>query len=51
MDAIHLATAKWLGVDEFHTYDTGLHKYAANLGFKIIEPYTPQPRLFDEPPT
>src|SRR3972149_3901715 len=27
MDAIHLATAKWLHVDEFHTYDDKLFKF------------------------
>ena len=48
MDAIHLATAKWLGVSEFHTYDTALNRYSAQVSFKIMEPYTPQPRLFDE---
>lgn len=26
MDAVHLATAKWFGVDEFHTYDKELIK-------------------------
>ena len=50
LDAIHLATAKWLSsvgvpVDEFHTYDTRLHRYAAIIGVKILEPYTPQPYL------
>ena len=49
-DAVHLATAQWLsssgiGIDEFHTYDTALHKYAPIVGFRILEPYTPQPNL------
>ena len=49
-DAVHLATAQWLTsvgveVDEFHTYDKALHKYADIVRFKIIEPYTPQPNL------
>lgn len=40
MDAIHLATAKWFGVDEFHTYDKGLIKegLSAHLGFPIRNP-------------
>ena len=50
LDAIHLATAKWLSdvaipVGEFQTYDTGLYKYAALMGFKVLGPYTPQPRM------
>ena len=49
-DAVHLATAAWLSengivIDEFHTYDRALLKYAAMVGFKIMEPYTPQPNL------
>ena len=44
VDAIHLATAKWLrseGVDieEFHTYDRRLFKYADIAGFPIREPH------------
>ena len=40
MDAIHLATAKWFGVDEFHTYDKRLIKegLSAHLGFPIENP-------------
>ncbi len=50
LDSIHLATAKWLSdigmpVGEFHTYDRQLNKYAAMVGVKILEPYTPQPGL------
>ena len=49
-DAIHLATAQWLpsagfSVDEFHTYDASLFKYADVVGFDIVEPYVEQPRL------
>ena len=45
-DAVHLATAQWLSsaginVEEFHTYDKALYKYADIVGFKILEPYTP----------
>lgn len=45
MDAIHLASAKWMGADEFHTYDRPLEKYAGETGCKIIEPYVRQGRL------
>ena len=49
-DSVHLATARWLSesgieIDEFHTYDRALNKYAAILGFRILEPNTPQPNL------
>lgn len=48
MDAIHLATARWLrganvGVDEFHTYDDRLFRYADICGFRILEPYVERP--------
>ena len=51
MDAIHLATAQWLvsagfEVDEFHTYDGRLERFADLVGFRICEPYTPNPRMF-----
>ena len=36
LDAIHLATAKWFDVDEFHTYDKRLIK--EGLGFPIRNP-------------
>ena len=50
LDAIHLATAKWLsdlglGVEEFHTYDGQLFRWSSIVGFKILEPYTSQPKL------
>lgn len=40
MDAVHLATAKWFGVDEFHTYDKRLIKegLSTHLGFPIKNP-------------
>ena len=49
-DAVHLATAEWLSgagitVDEFHTYDKSLMKYGSIVGFRVTEPYTPQPRM------
>ena len=50
LDAIHLATAQWLmrvgfSVSEFHTYDSRLERYGPIVGFKICQPYTPQPRM------
>ena len=50
LDAVHLATAMWLAqagfqVDEFHTYDGALEKYATIVGFTICEPRTAQPRM------
>ena len=49
-DAIHLATAQWLTengatIDEFHTYDESLDKYAVSVSFKICRPYVANPRL------
>lgn len=46
IDAIHLATAISVGVDEFHTYNVAHFAwYADDSKFKICEPYTPQPKL------
>lgn len=50
LDAIHLATARWLSrlgyqVAEFHTYDHALHKYNSLAGFQICEPYSAQPSM------
>ena len=50
LDAVHLATAKWLSergiaVDEFHTYDESLFKWASIVGFDILRPHTPQPPI------
>jgi predicted nucleic acid-binding protein len=45
-DAVHLATARRMNVDEFHTYDDKLLKYSAQCGFPIAEPSTDTPRLF-----
>lgn len=42
-DAVHLATAKLIKVDEFHTYDTDrLAKYSEMIGAKICEPWLDQ---------
>ena len=38
-DAIHLATAQRMEVDEFHTYDTRLHRYSNELGFPNTDPF------------
>ena len=50
LDAIHLATVQWLSsvgieIDEFHTYDAGIFKYAPIVDFSICEPHTLQPRM------
>jgi predicted nucleic acid-binding protein len=44
-DAIHLATAKRLGVEAFHTYDGGLTKWGEVIGVPVAEPDPEQPRL------
>ena len=49
-DAVHLATAQWLSsvgltVEEFHTYDQGLFRYAYIVGFPIVEPRIENPRM------
>ncbi len=45
LDAIHLASAKWLGIKEFFTYDSALQKYSDYIECKILEPYVLQPNL------
>ena len=50
LDAVHLATAQWLtqnglSIDQFHTFDDRLDKFATDVGFDICRPYTPNPRL------
>lgn len=45
-DAVHLATAKLIGVDELHTYDlTRLAKYSDLIGAKICHPWVDQHSL------
>ncbi len=51
-DAIHLATAMGIGVDEFHTHDKPIinknkKELQEYLGFSITEPHK-EPSLFDE---
>ncbi|WP_420821098.1 PIN domain-containing protein [Rubrobacter indicoceani] len=38
MDAIHLASAKRLGVDALHTYDGDMRKVANQIGLANEEP-------------
>ncbi len=48
-DAIHLATAQWVGVYEFHTYNlSDFSPVQPLVNFKICEPYAEQPRLIVE---
>ena len=37
-DAIHLATAIRIGVDEFHTYDGKFDKLESQCGFRVRNP-------------
>ncbi|HEX3721959.1 MAG TPA: hypothetical protein VHV31_04165, partial [Nitrolancea sp.] len=41
-DIIHLATARFMQVDEMHTLDVGLHRYSNVLGFPVTNPLSPQ---------
>jgi predicted nucleic acid-binding protein len=45
MDAVHLATARRMRVDAFHTYDDRLKKWAAKVGYLIGEPDPTSPTL------
>ncbi len=45
-DAIHLATAEQMAVDEFHTYEKiKLDKFGPICGFSVREPLAQQPQL------
>jgi predicted nucleic acid-binding protein len=45
-DAVHLATAKLVGVDEFHTYDDAkLAKYSEMIKAEVRQPWTMQAML------
>jgi predicted nucleic acid-binding protein len=46
MDAIHLATAKWIGASALHTYDLAdFKKFERVIGIAIVEPFVIQPKL------
>ncbi len=49
-DAVHLATAKLVGVDEFHTYDSKLLGVGVLGTIKICEPFAVQPLLLPSHP-
>lgn len=44
-DAIHLTSAKYVGVSEFFTYDQKLQKFGSLMGYDILEPYVRSPKL------
>jgi predicted nucleic acid-binding protein len=44
-DAVHLASARAVGVAEFHTYSKDLPRFSELSGLKIIEPYVAQGQL------
>ncbi len=44
-DAVHLATARRLGVSAFQTYDEALFKYRELVGYPIEHPVAQQPEL------
>jgi hypothetical protein len=48
MDAMHLATAKHMGVAEMHTYDDRLLRWDGDAGFPIQEPLVAQMPLSAE---
>ncbi len=44
-DAIHLTSAKYVGVSECFTYDQKLNKFSSIIGCDIREPYVSSPKL------
>jgi predicted nucleic acid-binding protein len=46
IDAIHLATAEWVGAVEMNTYDDRLFKYNELIGIDVKAPVATQPKLF-----
>ncbi len=45
-DAIHLASAEWVGAIEMNTYDDRLFKYSELIGLDVKNPIAVQPKLF-----
>jgi predicted nucleic acid-binding protein len=45
IDAMHLATAKHMKINEFQTYDDHLERYSDDIGCDIQKPHTLNPRL------
>lgn len=45
LDAIHLATAQRLNVEEFNTYDGRLLGFKGSASFTIREPWLAAPQL------
>lgn len=46
-DAIHLASAQWVGAYEIHTYNLrDFQKFIENIGIDIQNPHIIQPKLF-----
>ena len=44
-DALHLASAQWVSVSEFFSYDNGFDKYSDMTGLTINRPYVQQGEL------
>lgn len=44
-DAIHLTSAKYVGISECFTYDHKLDKFSSIMGYDIREPYVSSPKL------
>jgi predicted nucleic acid-binding protein len=45
LDAIHLATAQWIGATVVNTYDEKLFKFSSDIGISIEIPKAIQPKL------
>lgn len=44
-DAIHLVSARFVGVSQCFTYDEKLHSFSDIMGYEILNPYISSPRL------
>lgn len=44
-DAIHLVSARYVGISDFFTYDKKLYKFNVMMGFNIGEPFANNPQL------